>query len=604
MPFKLPYLALIFPALLASCASGGSLDTEDTTPKVINNKPTLNESGNNQSHDDTSDKKVPEEELDEFNKPSVGFVAEIVRPDLPHITRNSLMFLMFGRGKYESEYKSVPITLNYLNGDTDNIDSIENSLSHGVGGVTFDKRKTNPLNFQYINSGFITKSIYERNYIRNEDGTYKLNIGPEGHIFYKGTNPSSSLPNSPTEITYKGSWDYISDTQQDRNKFSDVSHLYNSRNYMNAGQVFSAYSGIEKNLNVDNEDFPMGLTSEFHVNFANKKLTGKLTANKYVHKDNPQEIEERYTLEADIYGNRFRGTTTANKEGKDENALFIKDGILEGGFFGPKAEELAGKFLANDKSLVGVFGAKRDDTELATEQILDAFVMPKDGEETQALNNFGNATKLYLDGQEVNLIADGQDLNKVDIFGDGSDAQNGVNVRSCCSNLDYLKYGQLDKAGENFVFLQGERTPTANIPTTGNAEYQGSWSGYIGGFPFDGKGKNDGQQANSSHFKVEFDSKRIEGQLFDGLGNKAVDISADIAGNTFKGNAHIDNYQLDPKAESGASQVSFSKEQLKVNGAFYGNTASELGGAVVGKNTDNKHTNIVFGAKKQLKGAK
>ena len=584
--FKLRYLSLVFPVLLAACSSGGSFDTEDTTPP-INNKPTINETSNNPLHDDNSDQKVPEEELDEFNQPTIGFVAKIVNPTKAYPVKDDATLSYQSLLSFE-ELSTIP--------NNEQLEALKESHLQEDNGYPItqifnsndktDLSKTRDQ-FNYINSGF---AYYQR--------TSMFHKGPNGYIFYKGINPSSSLPTASQDITYNGTWDYVSNTQK-TNKKSSINYKSDMYGMIYAGKSFAAFSGEEKGLNTTNADNPIGLSSEFNVNFSDKTLTGKLIANKEEQHANGKTYhsEDRYTLSADIYGNRFRGTTTASNK---ESAFFKSDGILEGGFFGPNAEELAGKFLANDNSLVGVFGAKREDNTLSSEKILDALTIGKEDEDQQTLNNFGVATKLYIDGKEINLVENGQDLNKVDIFGDGTD-KNGVNVRSCCSNLDYLKYGQLDKAGKNFVFLQGERTPTANMPATGNVEYQGSWSGYIDGFPFDGKGENDGQQANTSHFNVEFDSKRIAGQLFDSRGNKAVEISADIKGNGFSGNAHIDNYQLDPKAESGASQISFNQDQLKVQGGFYGKTASELGGAISGKNTNNKHTNIVFGAKRQTK---
>ncbi|MDO9735475.1 transferrin-binding protein-like solute binding protein, partial [Glaesserella parasuis] len=82
-------------------------------------------------------------------------------------------------------------------------------------------------------------------------------------------------------------------------------------------------------------------TSEFEVDFSTKKLKGKLNS-----KTANAESLERYSIEAELKGNRFRGKAIAKN---DSDAILGKSSdYLEGGFYGPKAEELAGKFITND----------------------------------------------------------------------------------------------------------------------------------------------------------------------------------------------------------------------------------------------------------------
>ncbi|HGO7805830.1 TPA: transferrin-binding protein-like solute binding protein [Neisseria meningitidis] len=119
-----------------------------------------------------------------------------------------------------------------------------------------------------------------------------------------------------------------------------------------------------------------GNRAEFTVDFADKKITGKLTA------ENRQA--QTFTIEGMIQGNGFEGTAKTAESGFDLDQknttrtpkAYITDAKVKGGFYGPKAEELGGWFAypgdkqtknAPDASGNGnsassatvVFGAKR-----------------------------------------------------------------------------------------------------------------------------------------------------------------------------------------------------------------------------------------------------
>ncbi|HEZ2049618.1 TPA: transferrin-binding protein-like solute binding protein [Neisseria meningitidis] len=119
-----------------------------------------------------------------------------------------------------------------------------------------------------------------------------------------------------------------------------------------------------------------GNRAEFTVNFDKKKINGTLTA------DNRQAAT--FTIEGDIEGNGFSGTAKTDNLGFDLDQsnttgtpkAYITDAKVQGGFYGPKAEELGGWFAypgdkqtekATDASGNGnsassatvVFGAKR-----------------------------------------------------------------------------------------------------------------------------------------------------------------------------------------------------------------------------------------------------
>ncbi|EOG1036174.1 transferrin-binding protein-like solute binding protein [Neisseria gonorrhoeae] len=119
-----------------------------------------------------------------------------------------------------------------------------------------------------------------------------------------------------------------------------------------------------------------GNRAEFTVNFDAKKINGKLTAE--------NRSEATFTIDAMIDGNGFKGTAKTGNGGfaPDQNSstgthkVHITSAAVQGGFYGPKAEELGGWFayLGNGQtknaqtssgnensagSATVVFGAKR-----------------------------------------------------------------------------------------------------------------------------------------------------------------------------------------------------------------------------------------------------
>lgn len=87
-----------------------------------------------------------------------------------------------------------------------------------------------------------------------------------------------------------------------------------------------------------------GNKADFTVNFGEKKITGTLTA------ENRQAAT--FTIEGDIEGNGFSGTAKTDNLGFDLDQsnttrtpkAYITDAKVQGGFYGPKAEELGGWF--------------------------------------------------------------------------------------------------------------------------------------------------------------------------------------------------------------------------------------------------------------------
>lgn len=360
-------------------------------------------------------------------------------------------------------------------------------------------------NFKYVYSGWFYKHAKPIiDVIQN-----KLQQGDDGYIFYHGKDPSRQLPASE-KVIYKGVWHFVTDTKQGQ-KFNDI--LETSKKQ---GDSYSGFSGDEgettsnrtdPNLNDKHEGY--GFTSNFEVDFNNKKLTGKLIRNNKVINNAASDgyTTQYYRLEATLRGNRFSGKATATDKpdarGIKQHPFVFDSSSLSGGFFGPKGEELGFRFLSDDGKVAVVGSAKTKDntangnpavssgagaaampSETGLTTVLDAVELTLDGKEIKNLDNFSDATRLVVDGIMIPLLptesgngqADkgkngGTDFTYTTTYTPESDkedtqtgmAANGVQtvsnaaggtsgktkthyeVQACCSNLNYLKYGLLTR---------------------------------------------------------------------------------------------------------------------------------------------------------------
>ncbi|EMT1132235.1 transferrin-binding protein-like solute binding protein, partial [Neisseria gonorrhoeae] len=91
-------------------------------------------------------------------------------------------------------------------------------------------------------------------------------------------------------------------------------------------------------------DQQSGNRAKFDVNFKDKKITGTLTA--------ANRQEATFTIDGMIQGNGFKGTAKTGNDGfaPDQNnstvthKVHIANAEVQGGFYGPKAEEMGGWF--------------------------------------------------------------------------------------------------------------------------------------------------------------------------------------------------------------------------------------------------------------------
>ncbi|MBW3886616.1 transferrin-binding protein-like solute binding protein [Neisseria meningitidis] len=220
-----------------------------------------------------------------------------------------------------------------------------------TAGDTNGKTKTYEVevccsNLNYLKYGMLTRKNSKSAMQAGENGSQAdaKTEQVEQSMFLQGERTDEKEIPTDQNVVYRGSW---------------YGHIANG----------TSWSG-------NASDKEGGNRAEFTVDFGAKKINGKLTA------ENRQEAT--FTIEGDIKDNGFSGTAKTAELGFDldqsDNTrtpkAYITDAKVQGGFYGPKAEELGGWFAyPGDKqtekatatssdgksasSATVVFGAKR-----------------------------------------------------------------------------------------------------------------------------------------------------------------------------------------------------------------------------------------------------
>ncbi|HGT4383936.1 MULTISPECIES: transferrin-binding protein-like solute binding protein [Neisseria] len=590
--------AMVLPVfLLSAClgGGGGSFDLDSVETKQHNPQ---SEAPKYQDEQTEKPAKPDEAQAAENERSAYGFAAKIPRRNWyknkeDHKALSEADWEKLGAGE-PGEFRQKNEIFAMDKG------TLNESITTGDG----KSRVEGYTDFKYVRSGYIYRNGANKIDLKNNIALF----GPDGYLFYKGSNPSQALPTG--KVGYKGTWDYVTDAKMGQ-KFSQ---LGNSQ----AGDRYGALSAEEADVLRNESEAPkgqtdFGLTSEFEVDFAAKTMTGKLYRNNRItnnETENRDKQIKRYDIQADLHGNRFKGKAVAADKGATNGSHpFISDSdSLEGGFYGPKGEELAGKFLSNDNKVAAVFGAKQKDKKEgenaagpATETVIDAYRITGGEFKKEQIDSFGDVKKLLVDGVELSLLP--SEGNKAAFQHEIE--QNGVKATVCCSNLDYMSFGKLSKENKDDMFLQGVRTPVSDVAarTEANAKYRGTWYGYIAnGTSWSGEASNQ-EGGNRAEFDVDFSTKNISGTLTaKDRTSPAFTITATIQGNGFEGTAKTgnDGFALDPK---NTINPVYTRIQADVSGGFYGKNAIEMGGSFSfpGNVPEGKQekASVVFGAKRQ-----
>ncbi|HFC0217941.1 TPA: transferrin-binding protein-like solute binding protein [Neisseria gonorrhoeae] len=342
-----------------------------------------------------------------------------------------------GNIKEPSKQKSIIDALTGNDGET----LQDSSQQEGISKVT------GYHDFKYVWSGFFYKHIRTKS--ETIDGKVTVRSGPDGYIFYKGTDPSRKLPVSG-KVMYKGTWDFLTDVKANQ-KFTDLGNAS-----AKPGDRYSAFSGeldyiVKKEDDKKDGHVGLGLTTEITVDFGKKTLSGKLIKNNMVINNGDEPTTQYYSLEAQVTGNRFNGKAIATdkpKANETKEHPFVSDSSsLSGGFFGPKGEELGFRFLSDDGKVAVVGSAKTKDetassggtsggasvsasggttgtpSENKLTTVLDAVELTPDGKKIKDLDNFSNAAQLVVDGIMIPLLPN-------DSEGGGSHTDKGKNGKT------------------------------------------------------------------------------------------------------------------------------------------------------------------------------
>ena len=609
--------------LLSACSGGGSFDV-DNVSNPSSSKPRY--------QDDTSSSRT-KSKLENLSIPSLGGGMKLVAQNLRGNKEPSLLnedgYMIFSSlSKIEDDFKKE-----------------NKSQEPTIGSI--DEPSTTNQPEKHHGQQYVYSGLY---YIRSwrDSSNDKFYSGYYGYAYYFGKQTATTLPVNG-KVTYKGTWDFITAT-----KYKERYPLFSS-----GSGAYSNRSAISEDIDSENDSSngDTGLISKFSVNFGTKKLTGELYYNKRktnLINESQDRKHKLYDLEADVHSNRFRGKAKPTEKNSTDHP-FTNEGTLEGGFYGPNAEELGGKFLAKDKKVFGVFSAKTPENQtLSKETLIDGklttFSTKKpnattsttasttastktDAEnfKTEDILSFGEADYLLIDKYPVPLLpeenTDDFITSRRHKVGDKT-----YQVEACCKNLSYVKFGMyyedpLKKEEEKnkekdkqttttsintyYQFLLGLRTPSSQIPTMGNVTYRGSWFGYIGDDKTSYSATGDKRQDKNApaEFNVDFNNKKLTGTLKrHDTGNTVFSINATFQSgkNDFTGTATAKDLVIDGKNTQDTSKVNFT---ATVNGAFYGPNATELGGYFTynGKNppdkspsnSENARAAVVFGAKKQ-----
>lgn len=607
--------------LLSACSGGGGSFDVDDVSNPSSSKPRY--------QDDTSSSRT-KSNLENLSIPSLGGGMKLVAQNLSGNKEPSFL--------NEDGY----ITFSSLSTIENDVKKENKSQEPTIGSIDEPSKTNSPQNHhgqQYVYSGL----YYIQSWRNSSNG--KFYSGYYGYAYYFGKQTATTLP-VDGEATYKGTWHFITATENGK-KYSLFSN--------DSGQAYRRRSAIPEDIDLEKNDSTngdKGLTSEFRVDFGKKKLTGKLYYNerKTALNESKDRKHKLYDIDADIYSNRFRGKVKPTQQDSKDHP-FTSEGTLEGGFYGPKGEELGGKFLAGDKKVFGVFSAKEDpenpeNKKLSRETLIDGkliifstkttngttngttnttttnattnttttnAITDAENFKTKDIPSFGEADYLLIDNYPIPLFPENTSdfaTSKLHKVGDKT-----YQVEACCNNLSYVKFGMYyedplngEKEKENgkekqtkkpidtyYQFLLGLRTPNAEIPTMGNVKYRGNWFGYIsdGTTSYSPSGNEQRSKNAVAEFDVDFDKKKLTGELKrHDNGNTVFSIEANFnSGNDFTGKATAKDLAIDGKNTQGTSKVNFT---ATVKGAFYGPHATELGGYFTynGNNpTDNSSSN-------------
>lgn len=443
---------VLLPLLLASCI-GGNFGVQP----VVESTPTAYPVTFKSKDVPTSPPAGSSVETTPVNRPAVGAAMRLPRRNIAAFDKNGNEI---PDSKQAEEY--LPLKeedILFLDGTPkEQADKLKKEINGRYPNVTIytSDLKDAVYKYEHVRAGYVYTRFGTDEIEQNSGGKQFSNrLGYDGFVYYSGERPSQSLPSAGT-VEYSGNWQYMTDVKRHRaGKAVGIDNLGYITFY---GNDVGATSYAAKDVD-EREKHP----AKYTVDFDKKILKGELIKNQYVRDRNgPYNPLTIYDITATLDGNRFTGSAKVNTKLKtshaDKEHLFFHDDAdqrLEGGFFGDNGEELAGRFISNDKSVFGVFaGKQKTETANASDtnpalpsgkhtKILDSLKISVD-EATDSnarkfaissMPDFGHPDKLLVEGREISLVKDTQTID----LADGRK----MTVRACCDFLTYVKLGRM-----------------------------------------------------------------------------------------------------------------------------------------------------------------
>lgn len=443
---------VLLPLLLASCI-GGNFGVQP----VVESTPTAYPVTFKSKDVPTSPPAKPSIETTPVNQPAVGAAMRLPRRNIAFHREDGTEISNSKQAEEKLSFKEGDVL--FLYGSKENkLQQLKSEIHKRNPNVKIrtSENENGKYSYKFVDAGYVYikdgKDEIEKTL---DEKQFSNRLGYDGFVYYLGEHPSRFLP-SAGMVQYSGNWQYMTDAIRHRaGKAVGIDNLGYITFY---GNDIGATSYAAKDVD-DREKHP----AEYTVDFDNKTLNGKLIKNQYVrNKNNPDEPKKPltiYNITADLNGNRFTGSAKVNIELKtshaDKEHLFFHtnaDQRLEGGFFGDKGEELAGRFISNDNSVFGVFAGKQktnaSDTNPAMPsekhtKILDSLKISVD-EATDKnarqfaispMPDFGHPDKLLVEGREIPLVNQEKTID----LADGRK----MTVRACCDFLTYVKLGRM-----------------------------------------------------------------------------------------------------------------------------------------------------------------
>lgn len=452
---KLNYFSIaLLPLMLAAC--GGNFGVQPVAKPTPTAATPAGSKPSNPADKPAPDSAKPSIEITPVNRPAVGAAMRLLRRNTAFHREDGTEIPDSKQAEEKLSFKEGDVL--FLYGSKENkLQQLKSEIHKRDPDVEIrtSEKENKKYGYKFVDAGYVYAKGKDEIKWTSDRKQFSNRLGYDGFVYYSGEHPSQSLPSAGT-VQYSGNWQYMTDAIRHRTgKAGDPSEDLGYLTYYGQNVGATSYAATAD----DREKHP----AEYTVDFDKKTLMGQLIKNQYVqNKNNPNEPKKPltiYNITADLNGNRFTGSARVNpdlaKSHANKEHLFFHanaDQRLEGGFFGDKGEELAGRFISNDNSVFGVFAGKQktdasgtnpampsgkhtnilDSRKISVDEATDKNARPF---AISPMPDFGHPDKLLVEGREIPLVNQEQIIN----LADGRK----MTVRACCDFLTYVKLGRM-----------------------------------------------------------------------------------------------------------------------------------------------------------------